>query len=92
MECEYELELDRIINEIKKQKAKLVCLQLPDGLKPKATEIASFIEEKSKAICLIWLGSCFGACDIPNIKHLGVDLLVQFGHTPIKSERQKRKK
>ena len=92
MECEYELELDRIVNAIKKQKAKFVCLQLPDGLKPKATEIASFIEEKSKATCLIWLGSCFGACDMPNVKQLGVDLLVQFGHAPMKSKRQKRKK
>jgi len=92
MESEYELELDKIINAIKKQKAKIVCLQLPNGLKPKATEIASFIEEKSKATCLIWLGSCFGACDLPSIKQLGVDLLVQFGHTPIKRERQKIKK
>lgn len=87
IESEYNLELEKIVNEIKKQKAKLVCLQLPDGLKPKAAEIASFIEDKSKAKCLIWLGSCFGSCDIPNVKQLGVDLLVQFGHTPLKAKK-----
>lgn len=92
MESEYELELDKIIGIIKKQKAKIVCLQLPDGLKQKAIEIASFIEEKSKAICLIWLGSCFGACDLPNVKQLGVDLLVQFGHTTPKKLRKSKDK
>ena len=92
MESEYKLELDRIVNVIKKQRAKLVCIQIPNGLKPKATEIASFIEKKSKATCLIWLGSCFGACDVPNVKHLGVDLLVQFGHTPFKSKKARESK
>jgi 2-(3-amino-3-carboxypropyl)histidine synthase len=78
----YDLELDRIVKEIKKQKAKLVCLQLPDGLKPIATKIACEIERKTKATCLIWLGSCFGACDLPlQVKDLGVDLLIQFGHS-----------
>lgn len=81
IDCEYDLELDRIVKEIKKQNAKRVCIQLPDGLKSKAIEIADFIENKTKATCLIWLGSCFGACDIPPIKQLNIDLLIQFGHT-----------
>lgn len=78
----YNLELERIIKEIKKQKAKLVCLQLPDGLKPHAAEIAAEIGDRTDAACLIWLGSCFGACDLPlHLKKLGVDLLIQFGHS-----------
>jgi len=81
IESEYDLELEKVIKEIQKSKAKLVCIQLPDGLKPKATEIASVIEKETSAKCLIWLGSCFGACDIPDVEKLGVDLLVQFGHT-----------
>lgn len=86
MESEYNLEIDKIIRKIEKQKAKVICLQLPDGLKQKATEIASEIEGKSKAKCLIWLGSCFGACDLPlDIKKLGIDLLVQFGHSAWKN-------
>ena len=36
---EYDLELNKVIKEIKRIKAKLVCIQMADGLKPKATEI-----------------------------------------------------
>lgn len=82
MESKYDLEIDRIIKKIKERNAKLICLQLPDGLKQKAAEIASEIEEKSNAKCIIWLGSCFGACDVPaQLESLGIDLFVQFGHS-----------
>lgn len=81
---QYDLELDRVIAEIKKQKAKTVCIQLPDGLKPEATTIVDFIEKNTNAQCFIWLGSCFGACDYPNLKN--IDLLVQFGHSEFKKE------
>ena len=75
----YNLELERAVKEIKKQKAKSVCIQLPEGLKPKAKEIADKIEKETNAEVLIWLGSCFGACDTPNIKN--IDLLIQWGHS-----------
>lgn len=42
----YDLEINKAIEEIKKNKAKIVCIQLPDGLKPKAKEIADLLEEK----------------------------------------------
>lgn len=77
----YDLELDRIIRIIKKEKAKIVCLQFPEGLKPEALKIVNIIEAKTKALCLIWFGSCYGACDIPPVKKLGIDLLIQFGHS-----------
>lgn len=77
---QYNLELEKAINEIKKQKAKLVCIQLPDGLKPKANEIADKIEKATKAKVIIWLGSCFGACDVPDLSKQKVDLLIQWGH------------
>ena len=78
----YNLELSKAVNQIKNQKAKLVCIQLPDGLKPKAKEIIEKIEKETKANVLIWLGSCFGACDIPqNLEKLKVDLLIQWGHS-----------
>ena len=78
---DYNLELSKAINEIKKQKAKSVCIQLPDGLKPKAKEIADRIEKETNAKVLIWAGSCFGGCDVPNIN---VDLLIQWGHSEFK--------
>lgn len=84
LEGEYELEIDKIIKEIKKQKAKFVLLQFPDGLKPYSTTIADEIEKRADCEILIWLGDCFGACDIPlEVEKLKpkVDLIVQFGHT-----------
>ena len=72
----YDLEIPKIIKEIKASKAKTVLLQFPDGLKPKATEIAKKLEKYAKIY--IWAGSNFGACDIPNVK---VDLIINFGHS-----------
>ncbi len=74
----FDLELEKAVKEIRKTKAKTVLIQLPDGLKPKATEIASYLERNTKATILIYLESCFGSCDIPN---LDVDLLIQWGHS-----------
>jgi 2-(3-amino-3-carboxypropyl)histidine synthase len=77
----YEFDFERVINKIKKQKAKRVLLQFPDGLKQYATEVVDYLEEKTGAEFLIWFGDCFGACDTPTgIENLGIDLVVQFGH------------
>lgn len=75
---QYNLELEKCVKEIKSSKAKTVCIQLPDGLKKHATEIASYLEQNTKAKILIYLGSNYGACDIPK---LDVDLLINFGHS-----------
>lgn len=82
MESEYNLELERAAREIKKNKARRVCIQLPDGLKQKAAEIAEYLEEHTKAKIIIWMGSCFGACDTPHgLEKLKIDLLIQWGHS-----------
>lgn len=75
----YDLEVKRAVEEIKVIKAKSVLVQLPDGLKPKAKEIVDELSSKTDAQIAIWLGSCFGACDIPNVKDY--DLLIQWGHS-----------
>ncbi len=75
----YNLELEKAIRTIRQQKAKSVCIQLPEGLKPRAKEIADSIEEQTKAKVLIWMGSCFGACDTPPLED--IDLLIQWGHS-----------
>ena len=79
----YNLELDKIIKTIKQKKAKNILIQLPDGLKPYATPIVDHIEQKTSANISIWLGTCFGACDIPETNS---DLIIQFGHAPWKYE------
>ncbi len=76
---EYDLELDKCIKEIKKTKAKFVCIQLPDGLKKYATQIVDYLEKKTNSKIFIYLGSCYGSCDIPYPKD--IDLLIQFGHS-----------
>lgn len=81
-DMQYDLELPRIVKEIKAKKAKLVCLQLPDGLKPKAKEMADAIREETGAEVLIWAGSNYGACDLAiDVQRLGVDLLIHYGHS-----------
>lgn len=79
----YDLEFDKVVKEIRNKKAKLVLLQFPDGLKPYATKIVDYLEEKTNAEFLIWFGTCFGACDTPagldKIKPK-IDLVIQFGH------------
>lgn len=74
----YDLELSKAVKEIKDKKVKTVLIQLPDGLKSKAKEIVDTIHQKTNAKCFIWLGSCYGACDIPKVD---VDLLIQWGHS-----------
>ena len=75
---DYDLELNKAVEKIKQENAKTVLIQLPDGLKPRAKEIQEELKKKTNAKILIWAGSCFGSCDIPNVK---VDLIIQFGHS-----------
>jgi 2-(3-amino-3-carboxypropyl)histidine synthase len=78
--------LEKVVFEIKKNKFKFVLLQFPDGLKPYATAIVDFLRKKTKAEFLIWIGSCYGACDTPvgidKIKPK-IDFVVQFGHNEL---------
>lgn len=89
LEEKYDLELERVVSEIKNKKAKLVLLQFPDGLKQYASSVVDWLEnqEEIKDVdFLIWFGSCFGACDVPilgkNIEK-EIDLIIQFGHSEL---------
>ena len=79
-ELKYDLELDKVVNQINGSKAKTVCIQLPDGLKTKATEITDFIRKKTNASVFIWMESNFGSCDVP-VGLDSVDMLIHFGHS-----------
>ncbi|MFC1682171.1 diphthamide synthesis protein [Nanoarchaeota archaeon] len=86
---QYDLELDKVLSQINKQKAKLVLLQFPDGLKPYAISVVDFLREKTNAEFLIWFESCFGACDLPvGIENLKpkIDLVIQFGHNEMQPD------
>ena len=85
----YDLELDKVVSEIKNKKAKIVLLQFPDGLKQYATAVVDWLEKKEEikdVDFLIWFGSCYGACDVPVLgKEIEskIDLLIQFGHNEL---------
>ena len=77
----YIVDTDKIIREIQTSGAKRVLLQFPDGLKPRAVEIARKLKGTGAEI-IIWAGSNFGGCDIPfYVDSQGVDLIVNIGHS-----------
>jgi len=83
LNSKYDLELKKVASEIKKNNAKLVLLQFPEGLKPYATLIVDYLKQRTKAEFIIWMGSCYGACDTPiGLEKLKpkIDLTIQFGH------------
>ena len=85
----YQIEIEKAIARIKEKKAKLVCIQLPDGMKPYACEIEEQISTQTDARVLIWLGSNFGACDVPlGLPKLGVDLFIAWGHNPFHKKQE----
>ncbi|MFW6283039.1 MAG: diphthamide synthesis protein [Minisyncoccales bacterium] len=87
----YDFELEKIISKIKKEKAKNVLLQFPDGLKHYATTIVDYLKKNllknnKKVEFFIWFGSCFGACDTPVLPknfEEKFDLIIQFGHNEL---------
>lgn len=77
---DYDLEIDKLKNFIKKSKCKTVILQFPDGLKPLSGKVCDEIE-KLNVQPIIWFGTCYGSCDIPlGLDLIKADLFVQWGH------------
>jgi 2-(3-amino-3-carboxypropyl)histidine synthase len=70
------------ISEIPRISARKVGVQLPDGLKRYAVEIAQKLEKNGHEV-LISGESCFGACDIDLNLLQDVDVLLHFGHTKV---------
>ncbi|HKW42689.1 MAG TPA: diphthamide biosynthesis enzyme Dph2 [Thermoplasmata archaeon] len=71
---------DRLLEVILGRNVKTVGLQFPVGLRTKAIELASEIEEKAGVTCLVSADPSFGACDIAEMP---VDLTVHLGHAPM---------
>lgn len=86
----FDLEFNRVREEIKRRGARRVLVQLPEGLKPEASKIASIIEETG-ATAVISADPCYGACDlaIHEAEALSADLIIHYGHSepPIKTSR-----
>lgn len=80
---DYDFEIPKVIDEIKKSSAKRVGLQFPEGIKTRAVDIAKEIEDKTGVETIIFIDPTYGACDTKDeqAKKLGIDLLIHFGHT-----------
>ncbi|MEM0342683.1 MAG: diphthamide biosynthesis enzyme Dph2 [Thermoplasmata archaeon] len=83
----FDVDLTSAIAEIKRLKARIVALQVPEGLKRRAYQFAEDIESKAGAEVLVVAEPCFGACDIPNSLVEMADVIVNIGHSPIPSLR-----
>jgi 2-(3-amino-3-carboxypropyl)histidine synthase len=73
-------EIQRILDEIERRKAKTVVIQLPEGLKKEAVRVAQELEQKGNVQVVVSADPCYGACDLISFRG---DLLVHFGHAPI---------
>lgn len=81
---QFDLEEERVKQEILKLGAKRVLIQLPEGLKPEAPHIAKTVE-KFGVLPIVSADPCYGACDlaIAEAESLGVDLIIHYGHSKI---------
>ena len=78
----FDFQEEKAVEEIKKRNAKLVLVQLPEGLKQEAVRIANLLEKEADCTVIVSGDSCWGACDvsIDDARNLKVDLIVHFGH------------
>jgi 2-(3-amino-3-carboxypropyl)histidine synthase len=83
----FDVDLTSAIAEIKRLKARIVALQVPEGLKKRAYQFAEDIENKAGAEVVVVAEPCFGACDVPSSLFDIVDAVVNVGHSPIPSLR-----
>jgi len=83
----YDLQMEDAIAQVRKENAKRILVQLPDGLKPHADEIQRILMQEFPELEIVfWADSCYGACDAPlHVRHLGFDMLLAFGHAPWRS-------
>jgi 2-(3-amino-3-carboxypropyl)histidine synthase len=81
----YDFHFDDIAKFVTRKGARTVVLQMPEGLKVYAQQIATEVESRTKAKCLILGDPCYGACDLySDFRNLG-DVLVHIGHAEIPS-------
>ncbi|MCK4757427.1 MAG: diphthamide biosynthesis enzyme Dph2 [Thermoplasmata archaeon] len=77
---DFDFEVDKIIEAIKKGNHTTITLQFPEGLKRRAAKVVSEITGKADIKIIISGEPCYGACDLPASTD---GLLVNFGHYPI---------
>ncbi|MCL5976361.1 MAG: diphthamide synthesis protein [Candidatus Parvarchaeota archaeon] len=83
----YDIDFDSLIDSIREKKYDKVAIQIPDGFKLHALDIADMISENSGAEVYIWGGSTYGACDAPiGLGKFGIKAVIQFGHARFRAD------
>ncbi|KAH7343320.1 Diphthamide synthesis [Rhizoctonia solani] len=79
----YSFEIHKTIHHVRKNGAKMVALQMPEGLQMYACTIADIIERFTEALTVIMGDVTYGACCIDDYTAvaLGCDMLVHYGHS-----------
>lgn len=84
----YDLEIERVSEEVRRRGSRRVLLQLPDGLRPRAIEIVKSLKEMTDVEYFLHGGSCYGGCDLA--LHQGeavkADLIIHYGHNKMVSD------
>jgi 2-(3-amino-3-carboxypropyl)histidine synthase len=84
---EWDYELERLVDIIKKRDVKTVGLQFPEGLKRRGTKIVKELKGRVPQEVLIAISGqpCYGACDLDMHLLKRSDLFVHFGHSAMKT-------
>ncbi|KZT12542.1 Diphthamide synthesis [Laetiporus sulphureus 93-53] len=79
----YSFEIHKTVHHIRKNNAKMVALQMPEGLQMFACTIADIIERFTNALTVIMGDVTYGACCVDDYTAvaLGCDMLVHYGHS-----------
>jgi 2-(3-amino-3-carboxypropyl)histidine synthase len=78
----YDLEAEKVVDFIKRTRARKVGVQLPPGLRTHWPEILSLLEKHGAEGVLVG-SSCHGACDLADREALlaGCEALIHYGHS-----------
>ena len=79
----FDLQIEKIESWIRDRGFSSVALQLPEGLKLRATELSDSIFKDTGAKVVILGYPCYGACDLFVDYKKYADGLIHFGHSPI---------
>ncbi|KAF8559061.1 diphthamide synthesis protein [Imleria badia] len=79
----YSFEIHKTIHHVRKNRANMVALQMPEGLQMFACTIADIIERFTDALTVIMGDVTYGACCIDDYTAvaLGCDMLIHYGHS-----------
>ena len=81
----WEIDLESVLKKLDGTRIKIIGLQVPEGLKRHAINIAEFISEKTGKEVMLSGETCYGACDIDEGLLDQVDLLLHLGHSKMQS-------